>query len=256
MNSLKFWTSENFEVSSYQFRLSERVNQTYTRSGSDNTDLCKYTYNELGFRGDSIDKNGFKIMSLGCSLTEGIGVNNDKTWPAQFTKLVSNGVNLNFGHGGRSNDFITRCLLTYYDIINPDLILIMYTESHRREFFTPNGGIEPFHTKKWGYFDETIEGEMNHRALVTLSNKEADFQNWYKNHLLIKYFLESKKAKWLWNGWFATNDYTDALRFDGGYYPFIDNGVDGQHPGPETNKLYAKNLYNHIISEFPGYLPL
>jgi len=256
MNSLKFWTPEGFEVSSYQFRLSERVNQTYSRSGSDNTDLCKYSYNELGFRGDSPSKEGFKIMSLGCSITEGVGVNNDETWPAQFTKLIPNGVNLNFGHGGRSNDFIVRCLLSYYDLIQPDLVLIMYTESHRREFYTPDGGIEPFHVKKWGYFDEVPEGKINHRSLLKLSNKEYNFQNWYKNHLLIKYFLETKKCNWIWNGWFATNDYSDELRFDGDYYPFIDNGVEGVHPGPKTNRIYSEKLYAHIKEHFSKYLPL
>ena len=36
-------------------------------------------------------------MSLGCSHTEGVGVNNDETWPAQFCGHIENGVNLNFG---------------------------------------------------------------------------------------------------------------------------------------------------------------
>lgn len=253
MNSLKFWTSDDFEVSSYQFRLSERVNKSYNNSGTDTTGLCKYTYNELGFRGDSPTKSGFRIMSIGCSLTEGVGVNNDETWPAQITKLVPNGVNLNFGHGGRSNDYIARCLLSYYDLIQPDLVLIMYTEAHRREFYTPDGGVEPFHVEKWGYFNETIEGKLHHQSLINLSNKESNFQNWYKNHLLIKLFLENKKCNWLWNGWFAANDYSDENRFDGDYYPFIDYGVDGKHPGPETNKCYATKLYSHIKLSFHDF---
>ena len=108
VNNLKYWTPEEFEISSYKWNLSEKVNQTYNTSGSDKTRSCSYTYNELGFRGDSIHKDGFKIMSIGDSNTEGVGVNNDETWSAQFSKLIKNGVDHNFCMGGLSNDFISR----------------------------------------------------------------------------------------------------------------------------------------------------
>ena len=246
MNPLEYWKPETFEISSFHFKLDERKGRTYRTSGSDNTGLCLYTYNELGFRGDSINKKGFKVMSIGCSITEGVGVNDNETWPHEFCKLIPNGVDLNFGCGGRSNDYITRCLMAYYDIIKPDLVLIMYTESHRREFYTNEGGIEPFHHKSWGYFKEDMIGINEHNAHLTLLNKSNNFINWYKNHMLIKYFLESKKCNWLWNGWYATNDYNDDNRFDGDYYPFIDYGIDGFHPGPNTNKQYAKKIYNYL----------
>lgn len=253
IQSKKYWTPEEFEVSSYQFRLSERINTTYDCSGSDTTHKCSYTYNELGFRGDSIYKDGFKVMSIGCSITEGVGVNNNETWPYYFCQLIPNSVNLNFGHGGRSNDYIARCLLTFYEKVKPDLVLIMYTESHRREFYTNNGGIEPFHHKPWGYFNETEDGIKEHDSLLNLSNNENDFQNWFKNHQLIKLFMENKKCNWLWNGWFATNELIDEFRFDGEYYPFIDYGVENVHPGPKTNQKYATDLYNYILNNHSNY---
>jgi hypothetical protein len=249
MDSLKYWDSKTFEISSFRHGLSERINTTYNGSGSDKTGLCTYSYNELGFRGDSPTKEGFKIMSIGCSITEGVGVNDNETWSHQLCKLIPNAVDLNFGFGGRSNDYIVRCLLSYYDLIQPDLVLIMYTETHRREFYNKDGGIEPFHHKAWGYFDETDDGKNEHNAHLTLLNKNNNFINWYKNHLLIKLFLESKKCNWVWNGWYATNEFTDENRFDGNYYPFIDFGIDNIHPGPNTNKEYAKNLYDYLINK-------
>lgn len=252
MKSLKYWNVGGFEVATYEYTLSDRIYKTYKTSGSDDTGLCTYTYNELGFRGDSVHKKGYRVMSIGCSNTEGVGVNDNETWPFLFTSMIPNGVNMNFGHGGRSNDYISRCLLTYYDLIQPDLVLIMYTESHRREYYTKDGGIEPFHSDAWGYFEKEKEGIDVHSSLVTISNRENDFQNWYKNHLLISQYLELKNCNWLWNGWFATNHYTDDKRFDGEYYPFVDNGVDGKHPGPKTNKEYAEKLYNY--TKELGYL--
>jgi hypothetical protein len=258
MNPLKFWTPDEFEISSYKFNLSDRVNKTYKTSGSDDTEKCTYTYNELGFRGDSIHKEGFKVMSIGCSNTEGVGVNDCETWPAQFTKLIPYGVDMNFGTGGRSNDFITRCLLTYYDLINPDLVLIMYTSPQRREIYTNDGGIEPFiPTAKWGYMEETNQGKETHEYLVNLQNDNEDTINWYKNHLLIKYFLESKKCNWIWNGVFdIPSEYNEFNRFDGEYNHLIDKGVDGVHPGPIHNNSYAKSLYECILLKFPNYIPV
>lgn len=258
MNSLKFWTPEGFEISSYSFQLSTKINKTFVTSGSDNTGKCVYTYNSLGFRGDDPNKKGFKIMSIGDSNTEGVGVNHNETWPAQFTKLIPNGVNHNFGMGGRSNDYISRCLLTYYDYIKPDLVLIMYTSPLRREIYTKENGIEPFMvTSSWGYLSETKEGQRIQELKTELQNDNEDFINWYKNHLLIKYFLESKKCNWLWNGWMDIDkNYYEFNRFDG-YYGgrFLDFGVDGGHPGPIHNSKYSLRLYKHIYENFRDFLP-
>jgi hypothetical protein len=250
MKPLKYWTPDTFEISSYKFHLSDKMNKSYKTSGSDNSGLCIYTYNELGFRGDSITSNGFKVMCIGDSCTEGVGVNNDETWPAQFTKLIPNGVNHNFGMGGRSNDYISRCLLTYYDLVKPDLVLVMYTSPQRREIYTTDGGVEPFMpTISWGYMDETDKGKYIQQSLTQLQNDNEDFINWYKNHMLIKLFLESKKCNWSWNGSFLNTEYLDNFRFDGDYNKFIDLGVDGVHPGPNHNRLYVKQLYGHLINK-------
>lgn len=257
MNLLKHWSLTGFEISSYRHGLNDKKNNTFKTSGSDNTGLCTYTYNELGFRSDSIYKKGFKIMSIGCSNTEGVGVNYHETWPYQFSKHIPNYVNLNFGTGGRSNDFISRCLLTYYDLIKPDLVLIMYTSPQRREVYTKNGGIEPFMpSAAWGYFGQTEDGIKTQQNLCEIQNDNEDFINWYKNHLLIKYFLESKKCNWLWNGFFnIPTEYSEYNRFDGNYDKYIDKGVDEIHPGPKHNAKYGINLFNYISGNFKEYIP-
>lgn len=256
MKPLQYWNPNGFEISSYKFSLKERVNQTYTTSGGDNTEKCIYTYNELGFRGDSIKKEGFKVMSLGCSITEGVGVNDTETWPSQFCSHIKNGVNFNFGTAGRSNDFICRCLMSYYDLIKPDLILIMYTFPHRREIYTKNNEIEPYiPTRVWGKLLETSEGQSIQNSLDILQNDNEDFINWYKNHMLIKLFLESKKCNWLWNGNNLKTKYSEFNRFDGRDVKHIDKASDNMHPGPQHHKHYSKVLFDYISMTFPTYLP-
>jgi hypothetical protein len=255
MKPLEYWKPDSFEISSFQFKLDERKGKTYKTSGTDNTGLCNYTYNELGFRGDSVRKKGFKVMSLGCSNTEGVGVNDHETWPFQFTNLIPNGVNFNFGTGGRSNDFIVRCLLTYYDIIKPDLILIMYTSPLRREIYTKDGGIEPFMpTTSWGYLKETDDGIKTQEHLTYLQNDNEDFINWYKNHLLIKLFLESKKCNWTWSGDNLRTKYTEFNRFTLMDRFKMDLGSDNLHPGPKHHEYYGKVLFDYISRRFPNYI--
>jgi hypothetical protein len=108
----------------------------------------------------------------------------------------------------------------------------------------------------WGYFGQTEDGIRTQQNLVELQNDDEDFINWYKNHLLIKYFLETKKCNWIWNGFFGIpNEYNELNRFDGNYGNFIDRGVDGIHPGPKHNNKYGIELFNHINNNFKDYIP-
>ena len=264
-NPINFWKPETFEISSFKYNLNERVNKSYKTSGSDNSGLCTYTYNELGFRGESIHKEGFKIMSIGCSHTEGVAINDNETWPSQICSLIPNSVNLNFGTGGRSVDFVVRCLFSFYDLIKPNLVLIMYPNAYRREIYTKINGVEPYMpTQQWGYLAETKDGVKSQECLNYLQNDYDDVINWYKNHLLIKNFLENKKSNWIWNGFTHykhpllkqyTSDFIEENRFDGDYGDFIDLGVDKLHPGPKHNHEYSKKLYTHIKNNFPHFLP-
>ncbi len=243
MKGLKFWKTITFDVTSFRWKLSERKGRRFQGSGSDTSNKNTYTYNELGFRGDSFLKQGYKVMSVGCSHTEGIGVNDDETWPHYFSKLIPNGIDLNFGHSGRSNDYIARTILTFTDKVKPDLVLVMYSYPSRREYYKSDGGIEPFALNPWGYYKEHPDGINQFQMLKELSNEEDDYINWYKNHLLITYYLKSKGIPFIWNGTFVNTEYIDENRFDGEYKEYSDNH---QHATSEENKNYAQKLHNHI----------
>jgi hypothetical protein len=253
MNPLQYWTPEAIDKPFYETPLKERANKTYTTSGNDNTNLCTYTYNELGFRGDSIKKEGFKVMSLGCSITEGVGVNDEETWPAQFCSHIKNGVNFNFGTGGKSNDFICRCLITYYDLIKPDLVLIRYTFPHRREMYTEDGKVESYMPTK--VLLKNLNPTLIQKSMDILQNDNADFINWYKNHMLIKLFLESKKCNWIWDGRNLKTNYTEFNRFSMLDTFNMDLASDKMHPGPLTHKYYGRVLYDYISIKHKSYFP-
>ena len=73
------------------------------------------------------------------------------------------------------------------------------------------------------------------------------FVNWYKNHQLITYYLQSKGIPFIWNGTFVGTDYTDENRFDGDYPNLPD---EHRHATETENEAYATKLYNHIKENF------
>lgn len=256
MNSLRFWKKSGFDVASYKWKLEERRNKSFNGSGSDTSNTNTYTYNELGFRGDSIYKDGFRIMSVGCSHTEGVGVSDTETWPHHFSKLIPNAVDLNAGFGGRSNDYIARCIITMVDTFRPNLVNIMYTYPSRKEYYRYNGDLEPFHMNPWGYFEEENEGKEEYKAIARVTHDENDLINWYKNHLLITNFLQLRNIPYTWNGCFLMDDSVDdENRFDGGYGDFREFSIDGKHATNKHNENYAKKLHTFIKDKFPKYLP-
>lgn len=251
------WNPETFTSSSTLQSESRRKNKQYNYLMGEDSHKCTYTFNEFGFRGDSITKDGIKIMSLGCSLTEGYGVNDNETWSHYLSQLIPNGVNLNFGVSSRSNDFITRTLITYFDIIKPDIVIVNYTFITRKEYIDEINNIEStmirYDYTKFGSTDANIE-KLN--AHIELSNVHADLNNWYKNHLLIKNFLENKKCKWVWDGSLIMNDSVQEFnRVDSQFLNennnYLDYAVDNLHPGPLTNKRYSELLFKFILEHYP-----
>jgi hypothetical protein len=138
----------------------------------------------------------------------------------------------------------------------PDLVIITYTHKHRREFITKNNIVEPFMpTSTWNYMEDDECGKNIHKNLFDLQNDYEDANNWYKNHILIKLFLESKKCNWIWTGPDTPKEYTDLNKFNGDFEKVEDFAVDGIHAGPKTNKSYAHNLFNYILKNHSNFLP-
>jgi hypothetical protein len=160
---------------------------------------------------------------------------------------MKSAVDLNLGINGRSNDYITRAVLTWADYLNPDIILVMYTYPHKREYYREDSKIEPYHPNPWGYFNDDLEGRLRWSNILNASTIEEDYINWYKNHLLITNYLKVKEIPFIWNGTFLQNDYVDENRFDGDY-PYFEE--KNQYATAQQNEIYSKKLLNHIKQNF------
>lgn len=215
--------------------IQSRANKTLTRSGSDNSDLNRYTYNEYGFRGDSV-KEKIDLFAVGCSHTEGIGVNDNETWPF-YTASLLKVKHINAGFTGRSNDYIARMVCTYVQEFKPAIVAVMYTYSHRREYWTEFGP-QPYAVHPWGYFDDYPE---KWNAFTELCSDESNKQNFLKNHLMIEMACKLSNSRLVWNGSFLDFNYHDNNRFDGTY-----NVKFGMHANSIQNKKYSIELVDFL----------
>lgn len=219
--------------------LSSRANQILKTSGSDNSGENTYTYNEKGYRGDSV-KHDIDLITIGCSHTEGIGVNDNETW-SYYTAEKLRLKHMNMGFTGRSNDYIARSTNLAIQNYSPRIIAVMYTYISRREL-TTKFGQQPYAANAWGYMEDYPE---DHKALTQLSTPENDRNNWYKNHALITSLCKANNVKLVWNGTFADEgDFylPEENRYDGEY-----RIKPGTHATAEQNRKYSDGLVGYLI---------
>lgn len=223
-------------ISNKYWPIEDRANSSFKTSGSDNSGINTYTYNEIGYRGDSIHKQ-IDLLTVGCSHTEGIGVNDNETWPYYLSNQLGY-THINLGYTGRSNDYISRVTSLYVRQFKPKQVAIMYTYPSRREYWTEYGP-QPYASNSWGYFDDNPE---EYKALSRLSNQYQNEQNFIKNHLLVMLACQTAEANLVWNGSFLGEEikYTDSNRFDGDYY------IEGRHATSSENKIYANKLADFL----------
>lgn len=236
---MKFWNKDDFQVNSHFLDfMKDRPNIVETWKQT------QMKYNEIGFRGDSLNENGFKVMTVGCSHTEGCCVNDDETWPFYLAKEMG-WLHYNCSIGGSSNDYIARTILTFTDVIKPNLVIVMYTAIERMEYYKKNK-IYPFAPNPWGYFTDVDEGIEDFKNIVLSKTVKNDEINWYKNHLLITYFLKSKNIPFIWNPGFSRMSLLEKNKYSEDYTNFIGYTYDKVHANAEHNREFAKKFSNFL----------
>ena len=150
-------------------------------------------------------------------------------------------------------------------ILKPDLFLIMFTASSRREHFDINGemidlfpnwrnGNPPF--KKWNVYE----------GLEELINPNSDALNIYMNYKFIEMILEKHNIPWLFSSSglglpYAESDFMlnviDNDKFIGDWI-YSDMADDDKHPGEkshqEISNLFFDKFKEEILGKHPSFL--
>ena len=131
------------------FILSTRQNQLFTESGIDCLKECldkthfknypyqvQYQHNSRGYRDaewpDSLTELQNATWCFGDSFTVGLGSPLNHTW-VNILQSKSNQRCINVSMDGASNNWIARKILTLLEEINPKLIIIHWSYTHRNE---------------------------------------------------------------------------------------------------------------------------
>ena len=248
--------------------LAARANTTSQWLGNDSAEnFCKnkniighnsvtYTFNEHGFRCDSFSlPSDFPVIFVGCSITEGVGVNYQDIWAYQLLSQIRNHTKKvipywNIGFAGAGIDTNANMLYKVCQLIHPKLIIIYSAPLHRREFNLWSN--EPLLCGPW----------TSNQHIVPLISDEYFSMHQAKRSLnLIESLRSSNLAQAVFSIWDHPGvEDTATNKVIANYKNFInvkqdsvaiDVARDMKHPGPNTHSKIAKCIWGNIQHHVP-----
>ena len=231
-----------------------------------------YSFNSLGFRGEEYDaKAPLHIYTSGCSLTFGVGVKWEQTWPYVFKRRLAERIGrpladinlMNFAQAGCPNDFIARTLVAQSKAVRPDLIIAHFSYKDRVEHVSENG------IENIGPWVQT-EAALNYYMHYT---DELGMINALKNILWVQDYASLSGIPYVFS--FVDVRDLDAPRFfshpivgelidqvdrrvmtDFTILDFLaDVGRPGHHPGPITHERFGGRFFDFAVERLGTRLP-
>lgn len=237
-------------------------NKVLYNLSTDKSNKVEYRMNEHGYRSESLKKKGkLNILTLGCSWTMGIGVDNDKIWPSLIQKKYEDSVVCNYGMYGTSTEFLAK---QYCRIIEsgyePDIVLILWPGLSRRDYLDEEGRhIKLFGWRTAYHQDPVSKGRPDiDLAFVTLQNDYQDLNVFWSSYKFVK-SITPKNTKVFHSiaGYYYEifdknfeyiKEFIDLNNFfiPSDCYQNDKGAIDGSHPSGEWHKLFSDNFYNFI----------
>jgi hypothetical protein len=244
------------------FVFEQYKNKTFNTLASDTIDdgTIQYKMNEHGYRSNSLyNTSEYNVITLGCSWTMGIGVDNNKIWP----NLIGNkfGKVFNYGMYGVSTSFIAK---TLYKIIStefiPDMVLIMWPGFSRRDYIRENGSF-----KKVGGFriandnDLVWKNENEDLLFIELRNDYQDLMTFWEAYTFVETIAKLHNIKIFHTiaGYYydVFKELEPQLKNTINYDTFFNpmdcykndlKGRDNHHPGEMWHENFSKQFYTYI----------
>jgi len=197
--------------------------------GNDRTGLVQYKINSAGFRGK--DFENIDLITLGCSITFGIGVDQDKTWPYRLAEKGNLTV-ANLSKPAGSPDTCFRFASYWIPELKPKYVVYLQPPPGRLEilksdlFQREQGQLTINNT---GVIDKRLYSMYN----AWIRNKINNDLNYQKNKLAIAQLCTNNNIEFLsytLEGWDFKNDLAH----------------DDVHPGPAANERFATIVYSDL----------
>jgi len=187
-----------------------------------------YKFNSDGFRAEEFSTNGGGIIFLGCSYTFGIGLPLENTFPQIVCREM--GVEcLNLGLPASSNDTAFRLADIWIDKLNPSIVILLSPTETRFELLIHDSNSNEIESRFITTMDQMVNTANEPYWLNTEQNGQI---NRKKNKLAIQKICDDRGIKFV-------QDNVESLIN-------VDFARDLQHPGTESNQLFARKLLNQL----------
>lgn len=225
-STTQFWSGTDSKRGFKINCANERTYKKLKQLGWIDTELL-YKFNSEGFRDNDFDQQPAGL-ALGCSHTQGVGIQDDNTWPRQLEKMLGQKV-WNLGVGGSALDTCYRVLEYWIDQLNIKFVVCAVPDISRYEVFTgswlhilPSSIIPPWlhdYQKNYLFYDQN--SNLNRRKNLLAMQNICD-----KHDVLFYYDLLEKS-------FFGNDNYARDL----------------MHSGPASNHYLAKTFANKINTQ-------
>jgi len=200
-------------------------------------DDLTYDLNNHGFRCipfENIDHRKQQIIVIGCSYTFGIGLRQDQLWHDHLRLGFGDETSQiwNLGVPGYSNDAIVRLIWRFLEYIRPAIIFIQWTHFHRREYVREDNTLWRILTNNPRFWND---GSDAYKAFFSMHNDFNDQYCFEKNLALISNIVRAYRIIF---GYDTINN-----------FPNIDYARDMEHPGPDSHKLFAVQIYREYLNQ-------
>lgn len=215
-----------------------------------------YRMNSYGFRCDEFDSQSTTptIAYIGCSVTEGIGLPSDKTWPYVLHENIRQrnpNTHLpyyNLGMGGASMDHISRMVTQVWPILQPRIAFAHFPDPYRREVAYDG------HRYQW-MSNMTYEDKFG-TARLLIDDTYVTYQT-EKNLSLMQEYFSKYNTVCLYTYWTNAPEsettikydrilmqerYPNFKKIDTIFYYYPDTARDNMHPGLIANSNHANNV--------------
>jgi len=235
----------------YSLPFSYRPNQTAIRS-RENEYIDKnykknvtYTINEYGLRGSYLASKKL-IVYAGCSMTFGIGVDDDETYPSLVTKQLGNEwAGLNIAHPGTGPDVQMANITWAIDNFKIDKLCWYMSDPHR-QIIIPEENVISLYVP----VDTNILPPKLAKRFIEINTKLEETW-WYKTYWNIQTIFslcKAKKIELYMTCWQGEYDYKlQKLKKqynvkELGNMRNIDLARDALHPGPKSQADFARRI--------------
>ena len=216
-----------------------------------------YSFNSLGYRSIPFDTRAdIRIMAIGCSYVMGVGLPQQNLFHEVFAEQLRRKTGktvavLNLGAPGGSNDYIARLLHLAVPILNPEIVLINFTHTARREYVSVQSELLTYVP---GYRPGNPVVRDIYKHFASLTSPLDDDLNLFRNYKSVEGLLG--ECAWL----FSSINAMDLERIGAhitrtryvGAMPQLDKARDGCHPGSESHRSLADRYWERFVAN--GYL--